>query len=285
MTSDHTEPGPPASQSQQPSRFSRVAFFVPNVRQRLRWFGAEFLVVVTGVLVALALQAWYQNGQDRDRERNYLRQIMQDLGETERRIMRADSFYRRGDAGVTALLASFHGVQQPSPDSAAIWIWASRRYRLPAPVMETIEALVSTGDLRLIRSDSLRGAILGYAGEIRYLTWAQQLFVTRFSAGIDRMIGSVDLAAVRSIAGDYAELDEDARVSLFPSLSPSQAAAPGLGFDVHTLLRNQNAHAAIEMLADARTNLVIIRTRLMTPTRTLQRTIESAVARSNAPRE
>ncbi len=37
-----------------PARFARG----------LRWFAAEFAVVVSGVLVALALQAWYQSRQD-----------------------------------------------------------------------------------------------------------------------------------------------------------------------------------------------------------------------------
>ncbi|PAP75067.1 hypothetical protein [Rubrivirga marina] len=37
-------------------------------RRGARWFGAEFLVVVTGVLVALAVGAWWQGCQDAARE-------------------------------------------------------------------------------------------------------------------------------------------------------------------------------------------------------------------------
>jgi hypothetical protein len=44
-----------------PGRRGRVSLW----STRLRWFGAEFLVVVTGVLVALGVQAWYESGQNR----------------------------------------------------------------------------------------------------------------------------------------------------------------------------------------------------------------------------
>jgi hypothetical protein len=70
---------------------------------RARWFAAEFFVVITGVLVALGLQAWYQNRQDRAREGVYLTQIVADLRETESRIARADSAYQRGDHAITSM--------------------------------------------------------------------------------------------------------------------------------------------------------------------------------------
>ena len=48
-------------------------------RPGVRWFGAEFLVVVTGILVALALNAWWGSRQDAAREQAYVRQLRAEL--------------------------------------------------------------------------------------------------------------------------------------------------------------------------------------------------------------
>jgi hypothetical protein len=175
------------------------------------------MVVVTGVLMALAVQAWYQHQQDRGREQSYLRQISADLEETERRIARADSVYQRGDQAITALLSAYQSAELPSEDSVAVWIWSSRRYRAPAPVMETVESLATTGELRLIRDDSLRAAILSYAGIMRYNVATQQNHLLRLLAGIDRTTMMVSMSAVRSLAGEEAEVDGDARTTLLPT--------------------------------------------------------------------
>jgi hypothetical protein len=45
----------------------------------VRWFAAEFLVVVSGILVALALQAWWAGRADRAMEHAVLRQMMENL--------------------------------------------------------------------------------------------------------------------------------------------------------------------------------------------------------------
>ena len=45
----------------------------------LRWFAAELAVVVAGILIAFALQAWWQGRSDRTEERAYLARLEADL--------------------------------------------------------------------------------------------------------------------------------------------------------------------------------------------------------------
>jgi hypothetical protein len=48
-------------------------------RSKLRWFAAEFLVVVSGILVALALNAWWASRQERQVVATYLGSLQTEL--------------------------------------------------------------------------------------------------------------------------------------------------------------------------------------------------------------
>jgi hypothetical protein len=45
----------------------------------LKWIFPEFLVVVTGVLVAFALNSWWMDMKDQKKEEAYLTQVLQDV--------------------------------------------------------------------------------------------------------------------------------------------------------------------------------------------------------------
>lgn len=67
-------------------------------RTRLRWFVAEFLVIVTGVLVAVALNGFYQRRQDARSEASYLALLSRDIGQTTRQLRRKLPLRRRSCA-------------------------------------------------------------------------------------------------------------------------------------------------------------------------------------------
>lgn len=91
-------------------------------RRGVRWFGAEFLVVVTGVLVALALNAWWGERQDRDLEQDYLRQLAADVQETRSGFARDDSVTTQGMAIATKAVRAYW-LDEPVPtDSLVLWI-------------------------------------------------------------------------------------------------------------------------------------------------------------------
>ncbi len=65
-----------------------------RLRLGFRWEGLargwrtalrEFAIIVAGVLCALAAQSWWQAGEERRREQDYLRQLLADTRENERR--------------------------------------------------------------------------------------------------------------------------------------------------------------------------------------------------------
>ena len=122
---------------------------------------------MAGVLAALAAQAWWEGRQERARERDYLRQLLVDTRENERRL--GDAIGIDSVSGVsvaramTALLAS---GPLPPPDSLGEWVRGSGSSSDPRLVTGTYQALMGTGDLRLVRNDSLRARLATYAAEL-----------------------------------------------------------------------------------------------------------------------
>ena len=123
----------------------------------------EFVVVVAGVLAALAAQAWWDGHQERGREQAYLRQLLADTRENRRRLERdiaEDS--AAGDAARQVLLA-LEGATPPRADSLVRWISRAGHASDFRPLAGTYAALLGTGDLRLVRNDSLRAQLSAYA--------------------------------------------------------------------------------------------------------------------------
>lgn len=129
----------------------------------LRWFGAEFLVVVTGVLVALALGAWWQERDNREREAAYLHQLAADLETTERALLSISEFHLDRALASARVAQAYWKPSPPTLEALLDDLGAPFRSQRERPVMGTIDALIATGDLRLIRSDALRAELVAYA--------------------------------------------------------------------------------------------------------------------------
>ena len=135
-------------------------------RPKVRWFTAEIVVVVAGVLIALALNAWWGARQDAAREQEYLRQLAEDLQETETEVERIERRWTRQAASAGKLLRPYRSSSRPPADSVLRWMGNLVFVQRPTYITGTATALVETGDLNLIRNDSLRTAITRYLGRI-----------------------------------------------------------------------------------------------------------------------
>jgi hypothetical protein len=129
----------------------------------------EFIVIGTSVLAALAGQAWWENGQERARERDYLQQLLADTRENERRL---DLVIAEDSASMEAVANVVRALHTPGPlppaDSLVLWTLIALNSSDFQPVTGTYEALLSAGDLRLLRNDSLRGKVVAYAATLAH---------------------------------------------------------------------------------------------------------------------
>jgi hypothetical protein len=140
---------------------------VGRVEPQVRWRGVlrEFVTIVAGVLVALGGQAWWGRQQDRERERSYLHQLLVDTRVNEREFRDAIALDRSVNGALRALGTTLYASGPlPAGDSLLSLfrgqIFSSSNLQTRSG---TVTALLSSGDLRLVHTDSLRAEIVAYA--------------------------------------------------------------------------------------------------------------------------
>lgn len=128
------------------------------------WFAValEVVIVVVGVVIGFQVSTWGQVRSDLAREAGYLEQLGQDAQETIRRMDEADSTLVPVLRAHAQLLRAYRRPEAPPRDSVLLWLGSAFNFEAPAPVVATAEAIVQSGDLSLIRHDSLRRALPSY---------------------------------------------------------------------------------------------------------------------------
>jgi hypothetical protein len=123
---------------------------------------AEFAVIVAGVLIALAVNSWWERRQEQKHAREYLEQLLVDIEATERRLRSTiDAETQRSEAANSIISRAFGGPWPP-PDSLEL----PTGYNYFEPLMGTLTALMQSGDLRLLRNDDVRFELIAFSALI-----------------------------------------------------------------------------------------------------------------------
>ena len=127
-------------------------------RPKLRWFGAEIVVVVAGVLIALTINAWWGGRQQAQEEHRLLTALLAEADANEARLARIVAFHSALKATATTLLAVSSGpASEVSADSVDQLLtdvsWWGSGTTLESAVLD---AAIQDGQLDLIETDSLR---------------------------------------------------------------------------------------------------------------------------------
>jgi len=132
-------------------------------RRGLRWFLAEFLVVVAGVFVAMLLNAWYQDRTDSRSRQQYLVLLARDLQDSIRSMDEARQFEELQGADAVLLYRALSAPTLPpdtQPLSVAVSHLSQRRTMLLKST--TYDDLVNTGHFDLIDNATLRDQIADF---------------------------------------------------------------------------------------------------------------------------
>ena len=126
----------------------------------------EIILVVGSVLVAFQVDRWWQDRDTAERESALLQGLLVDTRVNLERIDQVLALQLGLLESQRTLLREIHEGPTGLPaDSIRTLITESRRFHRLEPVTGAYEALVASGDLRLIRSDQLRSALTRFFEE------------------------------------------------------------------------------------------------------------------------
>ena len=136
---------------------------------------AEFVVIVVGVLVALAADSWWQSRQDRAAEDRALRSLLADFEAASAALERQVAAVDSAAVAAEALL----GLVSPEADLGQADSLAQllpRIIRRPTfhPPTGTLNELLGSGTLSLIQNDSLRAKLASFHSQLEGLTVTQE---------------------------------------------------------------------------------------------------------------
>jgi len=140
-------------------------------QRSIRWFLAEFLVVVAGILVALALNGWWIDQEERTQEKDLLLGLQSEFSENLDLFDRIADEHRESIEQARRLLAFTGpepaGFENPDIDKLLFPLLSE----LPSfhPAMGEVEAMLGSGHLGLIRNRKLRAALAGWPGVLALL--------------------------------------------------------------------------------------------------------------------
>ena len=156
---------------------------------------ADVAVVTVGVLLAFALNAWWEGQREADRETAYLRQLLTDVRDYERHLLASIAHDETMQANAARVLAFTHSdAPAPPMDSLALWVLNGFNFSDVRPIRGTLEALVQSGDVALIRNERLRQRVISAAGYMDYTLEKLQRTEHDLSAFMSTLALEVDLA-------------------------------------------------------------------------------------------
>ena len=135
---------------------------------------AESAVISLSILLAFAVDAWWQERGELRLEREYLVGLVVEL-EASRLELDSDLAAREElEWGLERIIRSSDGAPPPPIDSTRATLGRARTTRQFTPVRSVFDDLVSSGRLQLMRSDAIRAGLLTYAQALDKNTLTEQ---------------------------------------------------------------------------------------------------------------
>ena len=267
-------PAPPPASSKRP--WTILGRLTQAVRQQ-NWFAVvlEVLIVIVGVVIGFQVTSWGQARSDVAREQTYLRQLASDLHETLRLVERADSIHTadRSDRAAANAIQMYYLPEPPPRDSVIEWLIRPSWIQIVTPLLGTADALISSGDLGLVRDDSLRAGITAYVARSRQLIDDQTLHYTEWSRSNNAMMTRMGYAEHLDwyLARDSALASHP----LWPGVSGPRRDPFVL--DVDDLLQDQEAQTVINRILQSRLATITNRKAVKAATEDLLARVEAHI--------
>lgn len=175
---------------------------VENAFARISWsrLGAESLIIVLSILLALGVDEWREDRNEREFERDYLVRLVDDLNANIGQLeIQAQSDVRKvANARAIYSLISRGDMADLDISAIAIASYLATPSDTPNWVDDTFEELKSTGRLSLITSTEVRKKLSAYYRYLEVSDWTYQLMSTEYRAAIRARMDPDLQLAIRS---------------------------------------------------------------------------------------
>ena len=159
------EPGPDKLR-QRPKRLHTILGRLSQALREQNWFAVtlEVVIVVLGVVIGFQITSWGQARDLRDRATIQQNALREDFLSNRKQLT---SVLKDQELAVTRqreMLRVIHGASaRPSGDSLAGLVFSTITFARFEPVLGAYDAMLSAGDLRLVRDPELRSNLAQFA--------------------------------------------------------------------------------------------------------------------------
>lgn len=155
--------------------------------EAVRRIGVEFVVVVLGVLAALAVDEFRDARQDAELEAFYLESLEEDLVSDSTSLANAASWVREKSAAADTLQRWLGAVSFPSDGTSVSWAFRALG-GIITPIIQdgTYRDLIGSGNSRLIPDPALRSSVSSYYSLAESARNQDEQSIDRFLDGLPR---------------------------------------------------------------------------------------------------
>lgn len=178
---------------------------------RIRRLSAEFLVVVTGILLALAINTWWQGVETRQRERDYLADLVVDFEENAARLRDAAAEADEVMEAAQILLRLDTAAQGRTLGLDSLNYLLQTLSILPTfqPVTRTYDNILGAGELQTISSPDIRMLLADFESQLRLTGTVEQTQERQFvSLFVPYIMQHLDYTAVALFSSEKVDVPD-----------------------------------------------------------------------------
>lgn len=229
---------------ERPRRAHTILGRLSQAMREQNWFAValEVVIVILGVVIGFQITTWGQSRSDGSKEKVYLLQLENDIERTIDDLHGIDRVMASRELASAKLLRAFQLPSPPPRDSLLIWVYELQAGAVPSPTMRTVEALIATGDLRLLRNDSLQIRITEYAEFIESKEGYLQTNSSRAGQSLRELERHVDFLEVERARIEQGRRQNSWVSNIENSPLPEGESQTAFPLDVQVLLRDRDAY-------------------------------------------
>lgn len=235
--------------------------------------GLELVVVVLGILLALGIDSWWAERNDRALERAILSQLSKDLSRADGQLSEQLALTEEAAQAAVNLTDAAQGGRGAPVDSVASWLIRVSWWSDPVPTTATAQGILSSNSLHLIRSEALRSALVSFLDQVRQM----ESRIPRHEEEIGKWMGAVNELVNPLSRGHTVHvgmLDEGVEADV------GVAVAGDLKEDLVDVLGGDRFQLAALNLFYAHENLRWLQAHILEVTQSLREEVEMELARS-----